>query len=46
MKYQTMIPKGQSRTLVELRQALLKAFQKPKFESMHYIDEGDQANRE
>jgi hypothetical protein len=33
MKYQTTTPVGQTRTLAEVRQALLKEFQKPKSES-------------
>jgi hypothetical protein len=38
MKYQTTTPAGQSRTLEEIGQALLKEFQKPKSESQ-YITE-------
>jgi uncharacterized protein len=33
MKYQSIAPMGQARTLVDIRQALLKEFQKPKSES-------------
>jgi hypothetical protein len=33
MKYQTTTPAGQTRTLADVRQALLKEFQKPKSES-------------
>jgi hypothetical protein len=33
MKYQTTTPVGQTRTLADVRQALLKEFQKPKSES-------------
>jgi hypothetical protein len=38
MKYQTTTPTGQSRTLAEIRQALLKEFRKTKYESQYITD--------
>jgi hypothetical protein len=38
LKYQTTTPTGQTRTLTDVRQALLKEFYKPKSESQYIID--------
>jgi hypothetical protein len=38
MKLQSTTPAGQARTLIEIRQALLKEFKKPKYESFWDYD--------